>query len=483
MRFTYSSGDRPLEGYTVKRGIGRGGFGEVYEAISDGGKEVALKLVQRNLDIELRGVTQCLNLKHPNLVGLYDVKQAANGDYWVVMEYVAGDTLDRVVADHPQGLPPVEALSWMRGVGEALGYLHERGIVHRDLKPGNIFRESGVVKVGDYGLSKFVSASRRSGQTGSVGTVHYMAPEVARGRYGKEVDLYAAGIMLYEMLTGRVPFEGASPGEILMKHLTATPDLQVLPPAFRPVVGRLLEKDPARRYSSFAAMLADLDGYLASPPAEEEGTAQAAPAYPAPEAAPRAPVAVAVQLPAECETPGRGSKVMMAVFLAMFWTAGVCLLLMSKLSAGTTVDPTVFLVSGVGILTFSVLLPALLFIHQLGRRRQQVRSLLPPAHRVRETAWAEPMTDRRRRDIGMYFGLGCGFLVGGLIFMNTHEMTAILIGIGAGLLGSGFAHFFLRRPNLTADRPASETPPVSNVTMTGRELARTGPWSRHGDED
>src|SRR5438874_9139325 len=127
-------------------------------------------------------------------------------------------------------------LATLRGIYAAFGYLHERSIDHRDLKPGNIFNENGIVKIGDYGLSKIISASRRSGQTESVGTVHYMAPEVAKGRYNKELDLYALGIILYELLTRRVPFEGESPGEILMKHLTATPDLDPLPAPFRPVV-------------------------------------------------------------------------------------------------------------------------------------------------------------------------------------------------------------------------------------------------------
>src|ERR671933_480438 len=104
MKFTYSEGDKPLTGYTTKQGIGRGGFGEVYYATSDGGKEVALKLVQRHLEVELRGVGQCLNLKHPNLVSVYDVTQAENGDQWIVMEYVHGETLDKVVARHPQGM-------------------------------------------------------------------------------------------------------------------------------------------------------------------------------------------------------------------------------------------------------------------------------------------------------------------------------------------------------------------------------------------
>src|SRR6267154_4886679 len=100
MKFTYSSGQRPLDGYTIKRGIGRGGFGEVYYAVSDGGKEVALKLVRGNLDVELRGVAQCLNLKHPNLVNLYDLKTDLQGGHWVIMEYFSGDPLSTVLARH-----------------------------------------------------------------------------------------------------------------------------------------------------------------------------------------------------------------------------------------------------------------------------------------------------------------------------------------------------------------------------------------------
>src|SRR3954465_1219725 len=86
MRFSYSSGQRPLDGFTLKRGIGRGGFGEVYLAVSDGGKEVALKLLRDNSEVELRGVAQCLNLKHPNLVNLYDLRTDGRGEHWVVME-------------------------------------------------------------------------------------------------------------------------------------------------------------------------------------------------------------------------------------------------------------------------------------------------------------------------------------------------------------------------------------------------------------
>ena len=255
LKFTYANGARPLAGYTIKRGIGRGGFGEVYFAVSDGGKEVALKLIRHNLDVELRGVTHCLNLKHPNLIALYDVKQDEQGNSWVVMEYVAGESLEEVIRRNPDGLPPEEAIDWMQGIAAGVGYLHDHGIVHRDLKPGNIFRDDGQVKLGDYGLSKFISCSRRSGQTESIGTVHYMAPEVANGRYGKEIDIYALGIILYEMLTGHVPFEGESVGEVLMKHLTAEPSLAEVPEAYRDVIGRALAKDPATRFASVGEMM------------------------------------------------------------------------------------------------------------------------------------------------------------------------------------------------------------------------------------
>jgi len=257
-RFTYSSGSRPLEGYTIKRGIGQGGFGEIYYAVSDAGKEVALKLVRRNLQVELRGIRQCLNVKHPNLVDLYDIRQDARGDTWVIMEYVPGKSLEDALAEHPNGLPVEEALAWFHGIAAGVAYLHDRGIVHRDLKPGNIFSCEGLVKVGDYGLSKFISCSRRSGHTESIGTVHYMAPEVANGRYGKAIDIYALGIILYEMLTGRVPFEGESVGEVLMKHLTARPDLSPLAEPFRSVVARALQKDPDARFASVAEMAAAL---------------------------------------------------------------------------------------------------------------------------------------------------------------------------------------------------------------------------------
>ena len=260
MKFSYPSGSKTLEGYTIKRGIGIGGFGEVYFALSDAGKEVALKKIQRNLDIELRGVRQCLNLKHVNLISLWDIKVNEYGESWVVMEYVPGPSLRDTVEANPKGMPEEEIKTWFSSTASGVAYLHEHGIVHRDLKPGNIFLDSDeqVIKIGDYGLSKFISCSKRSGQTESVGTFHYMAPEIGKGIYGKEIDVYALGIILFEMLTGDVPFDGESAQEIIMKHMTAEPDLSAAPDEFRELIAKSLRKDPELRYNTVPEMVADL---------------------------------------------------------------------------------------------------------------------------------------------------------------------------------------------------------------------------------
>src|SRR5213594_96328 len=127
MRFTYSSGQRPLDGYTIKRGVGKGGFGEVYFAVSDGGKEVALKLVRGDGEVELRGIAQCLNLKHSNLVALHDLKTDRDGNSWVVMEYVAGKPLHEILSqpEHKKGLPRELVRQWFTSLARAVGHLHD----------------------------------------------------------------------------------------------------------------------------------------------------------------------------------------------------------------------------------------------------------------------------------------------------------------------------------------------------------------------
>ncbi len=258
--FRYRSGDRPLEGYTVKGAAGRGGFGEVYYAVSDAGREVALKSIQGYDQIELRGIKQCMNLKSPHLVTIFDIRFNDGGDPFVLMEYVGGPSLRQIIDEAPGGLGVQKASFFLREIAKGLAYLHEAGVVHRDLKPANIFYDNGYVKIGDYGLSKAIGTTQYSGHTVTVGTVHYMAPEIGEGRYDQAIDIYALGILFYEMLTGQVPYLGSTPGEILLQHVSKQPDLSSIDEPMRRVISKAIAKDPAQRYPSVQAMVEDLFG-------------------------------------------------------------------------------------------------------------------------------------------------------------------------------------------------------------------------------
>ena len=135
MSFRFNQGDRPLAGYTIERGVGRGGFGEVYYAVSDGGKEVALKYLRDNPEVELRGSTHCLNLKSPYLVGIQDIKQSPGGDSFVVMEYVNGPSLRDLMNEEPRGLGVQKAAYFLDDVRAlALG-------VHLDAKAVQVLEQ------------------------------------------------------------------------------------------------------------------------------------------------------------------------------------------------------------------------------------------------------------------------------------------------------------------------------------------------------
>ena len=258
--FRYQHGDRPLDGYEIQQGIGRGGFGEVYFAVSDSGRQVALKFLQNYEDVELRGISHCMNLKSPHLVTIFDVKQNEQNQSFVIMEYVSGPSLRDILDQAPGGLGPGKSAFLLREIAKGLTYLHDNGVVHRDLKPHNVFFEEGIVKIGDYSLSKMMTASHRSGHTMTVGTVHYMAPEISMGKYDSRVDIYALGIIAYEFLTGQPPFTGESMGEVLMKHMTSSPDVSMLQEPFRSAIDKALAKDPNERFQSAQEFVENLFG-------------------------------------------------------------------------------------------------------------------------------------------------------------------------------------------------------------------------------
>ncbi|MDB4614197.1 protein kinase [bacterium] len=259
--FRYQPGDRPLDGFTIEQAVGRGGFGEVYYAVSDAGRQVALKAVQNFEDVELRGISHVMNLKSQHLVSIFDIKHNAGNDPFVIMEYISGPSLRDILDETPAGMGEAKAAFFLREMAKGISYLHDCDVVHRDLKPHNVFFEDGIVKIGDYSLSKLMTMSHRTGHTMTVGSVHYMAPEISLGRYDKTVDIYALGVMLYEMLTGKPPFLGESMGEVLMRHMSGEVDVSELPKPFDTIVLKAMAKDPDERYQTADEMAGAIFGH------------------------------------------------------------------------------------------------------------------------------------------------------------------------------------------------------------------------------
>ena len=268
--------------YNVQAKIGGGGMADVWLAEdSHLQRRIALKVLHRRFaqDREFvmrfqREAESAAGLQHPNIVSVFD-RGEWEGTYYIAMQYIEGPTLKQLI---DSGITVEQGVAVIRQVLQAAGYAHRQGIVHRDLKPQNVLVDpEGKAVVTDFGIAR--AGVSEITQTGSVmGTPHYLSPEQAQGFDVTAVsDLYSIGVMLYEALTGRVPFEGESAVAVAMKQVSQMPQRpsSIQPrvsPALDAVVMRALEKDPGQRFQSADAFIAALDQAMREPGDAGRGT-------------------------------------------------------------------------------------------------------------------------------------------------------------------------------------------------------------------
>ncbi|QYR23702.1 Stk1 family PASTA domain-containing Ser/Thr kinase [Paenibacillus sp. sptzw28] len=261
--------------YEIITRIGGGGMALVYKAHDILlNRNVAVKILRQQFvhDEEFirrfrREAQSAAALSHPNVVSIYDVGQEGETHY-IVMEYVEGHNLNEIIQERAP-LQAEEAVRIAIQICDALEHAHHNQIIHRDIKPHNILiGKNGRVKVTDFGIARAVTSSTIT-QTGSVvGSVHYFSPEHAKGvSTGEKSDLYSLGIVLYQMLTGKLPFLGESPISVALKHLQETFDdpravNPHIPQSVENVILRAMRKNPIERYASAAEMLGDLETCL-----------------------------------------------------------------------------------------------------------------------------------------------------------------------------------------------------------------------------
>src|SRR5262249_49643050 len=257
--------------YRIIRKLGAGGMANVYLAEDQElGRSVAIKILDGrhaadNSFIERfrREAKNAAGLSHPNIVSIYD-RGEAEGTYYIAMEYLSGRSLKELMVS--RGPTPIKiAVEYTRQILAALGFAHRNRILHRDIKPHNVVVDpDGRLKVTDFGIARSGGTSQMTEVGSIIGTAQYLSPEQARGApVDQRSDVYSVGVVLYEMLTGKVPFTGETPLEIAMKHLSEVP---VPPSEKRPdvsedldsIVLRALAKDPEDRYQTAQEMDADL---------------------------------------------------------------------------------------------------------------------------------------------------------------------------------------------------------------------------------
>ena len=265
--------------YEIIEKIGNGGMATVYKATDKVLKRnVAVKILRdeittddefiKRFEVEAQSAAR---LTHPNIVSIYDVGVDGNL-YYIVMELIQGKTLKEIIIKEKGPLPWKWSINVSIQIASALEMAHRNNIIHRDIKPHNIIiTEDGVAKVTDFGIAKAVSNSTITAFGTTIGSVHYFSPEHARGGFtDAKSDLYSLGVVMYEMVTGRVPFDADTPVSVALKHMQEEPvePIEVnpnLPMAVNKIIMRALQKDTTLRYQTASEMLVDLKKALKDP--------------------------------------------------------------------------------------------------------------------------------------------------------------------------------------------------------------------------
>ena len=265
--------------YEIIKKIGNGGMATVYKAKDKVLKRnVAVKILRDEFTTDeefikrFEGEAQsAARLTHANIVSIYDVGVEGNL-YYIVMELIQGKTLKEIILEEEGPLPWKWSLNVAIQIASALEVAHRNNIIHRDIKPHNIIiTEDGVAKVTDFGIAKAVSNSTITAFGTTIGSVHYFSPEHARGGFtDAKSDIYSLGVVMYEMLTGRVPFDADTPVSVALKHMQEEPVPPIelnpnIPEAVNKIILKALKKDPMERYQTSMELLQDLKEALKNP--------------------------------------------------------------------------------------------------------------------------------------------------------------------------------------------------------------------------